>query len=98
MPTPIPTLKLPKDLAAKVKTSVMTALDRADELGGDLRDYLQDRWQRDPRIAKLKARFGRAAAPGRAAGAGAVPGGARDRGGGDDAAGGEVRRARQPRH
>jgi glutaredoxin len=63
MPTPIPTLKLPKDLAAKVKTSVMTALDRADELGGDLRDYLQDRWQRDPRIAKLKARFGGAAAP-----------------------------------
>lgn len=58
MPTPIPSLKLPKDLAAKVKTSVMTALDRADELGGDLRDYLQDRWQRDPRIAKLKARFG----------------------------------------
>ncbi len=64
MPTPLSSMKLPKDLAAKVKTSVMTALDRADELGGDLRDYLQDRWQRDPRIAKLKARFGGAAVAG----------------------------------
>lgn len=58
MPTPLSSLKLPKDLATKVKASVMTALDRADELGGDLRDYLQDRWQHDPRIAKLKERFG----------------------------------------
>ncbi|MEZ4402127.1 MAG: glutaredoxin [Kofleriaceae bacterium] len=56
-------LKLPKDLATKVKSSVTAALDRADELGGDLRDYLQDKWAHDPRLAKLKARFGGATTP-----------------------------------
>ncbi|MBK9031992.1 MAG: glutaredoxin [Myxococcales bacterium] len=65
MPSPLSSLKLPKDLAAKVKTSVLTAIDRADELGGDLRDYLQDRWTHDPRLAKLKARFGGAPAAAR---------------------------------
>lgn len=64
MPSPLSSLKLPKDLASRVKTSVLSAIDRADELGGDLRDYLQDRWEHDPRVAKLKARLGREPAPG----------------------------------
>lgn len=61
----MPTFKLPKDLAAKVKTSVVSALERADEAGGDLRDYLQDRWSNDPRVAKLKARLGVGVPPAR---------------------------------
>jgi glutaredoxin 3 len=59
----MPTFKLPKallpmDLASRVKTSVRAALDRADEAGGDLRDYLQDRWVHDPRVARIKAKLG----------------------------------------
>lgn len=57
MPETTPTLK------TRLVTSVKEALDRADELGGDLRDYVKDRWDHDPRLAKLRARFGGAAAP-----------------------------------
>jgi glutaredoxin len=43
-------------LAEQLTTRMKSALDRADELGGDLRDYLQDRWSNDPRFAGVKAR------------------------------------------
>jgi glutaredoxin len=59
---PASTTKLPRDLAGKLMTSVKAALDRADEVGGDVRDYVKDRWDHDPRFAKLRARFGGAAA------------------------------------
>ncbi len=51
----IPATKLLGDL----RTRAMAAFERADELGGDLRDYLQDRWQHDPRVAKLKDQVGK---------------------------------------
>jgi glutaredoxin len=56
MPETTPTLK------TRLMSSVKEALDRADELGGDLRDYVKDRWDHDPRFAKLRARFGGAPA------------------------------------
>jgi glutaredoxin 3 len=43
-------------LAEQLTTRVKSALDRADELGGDLRDFLQDRWANDPRLASVRAR------------------------------------------
>lgn len=43
----------------KLKERVKGALDRADELGGDLRDYLKDRWEHDERLASMKARIDR---------------------------------------
>lgn len=46
-------------LKAQVTARVKEALDRADELGGDLRDYLQDRWAHDPRIAGVRERIDR---------------------------------------
>ena len=46
-------------LSAQLSTRVKEALDRADELGGDLRDYIQDRWAHDPRIANVRARIDR---------------------------------------
>ncbi len=46
-------------LKAQVTARVKEALDRADELGGDLRDYLQDRLAHDPRIAGVRARIDR---------------------------------------
>lgn len=47
---------LPAKLAKDVGTRVKAAFDRADEWGGDVRDYLQDRWQRDPRVLQLRRR------------------------------------------
>ena len=44
-------------LTAQLTTRVKEALDRADELGGDLRDYLEHRWAHDPRLAGVRARF-----------------------------------------
>ncbi len=44
-------------LAAQLTSRVKEALDRADEVGGDLRDYLQDRWTNDPRLAPVRARL-----------------------------------------
>jgi glutaredoxin len=46
-------------LLVDVKGRVVAALERADELGGDLRDYLHDRWEHDPRLAGLKDRVDR---------------------------------------
>ncbi len=46
-------------LAAQLGSRLRTALDRADELGGDLRDYLQHRWASDPRLAPVRARLDR---------------------------------------
>jgi len=43
-------------LAEQLSSRVRSALDRADELGGDLRDYLQERWANDPRLAGVRAR------------------------------------------
>lgn len=43
----------------KLKDRVKDALDRADELGGDLRDYLKDRWEHDERIAGVRERIDR---------------------------------------
>ena len=51
----IPATKLLGDL----RTRAIAAFERADELGGDLRDYLQDRWHHDPRFAKLKDQVGK---------------------------------------
>lgn len=55
MPMPELPIKLAKDVGTRVKA----ALDRADELGGDVRDYLQDRWQRDPRLLRLRSQVAR---------------------------------------
>lgn len=49
-------------LTSKLMTSVKAAIDRADEVGGDLRDRLKDAWDHDPRLATLRARFGGAPA------------------------------------
>lgn len=46
-------------LADQLTSRVKSALDRADELGGDLRDFLQDRWANDPRLAGVRARVAR---------------------------------------
>jgi glutaredoxin len=46
-------------LAEQLTSRVKSALDRADELGGDLRDYLQDRWDNDTRLAGVRARVAR---------------------------------------
>jgi glutaredoxin len=46
-------------LTQQLSTRVRSALDRADELGGDLRDYVQDRWAHEPRLAKVRARLAR---------------------------------------
>ncbi len=59
---PASATKRPKELASKLMTSVKAALDRADEAGGDLRDFMKERWDHDPRFAKLRARFGGAPA------------------------------------
>ena len=54
-------------LLGDVRTRVVAALERADELGGDLRDYLKDRWQHDARLAPLKDRVERWTGKGHAA-------------------------------
>ena len=70
-----------KKWTSQAADKVLAALNRADELGGELRDYLQDRMANDPRVANARrtvARwFGRAPAaapggdrPGAAAGGG----------------------------
>jgi glutaredoxin len=42
-----------------LKSRMKEVLDRADELGGDLRDYLKDRWAHDERVASVRARIDR---------------------------------------
>ena len=55
--SPMP--RLASKVIGDVKTRVIAALERADELGGDLRDYVKDRWEHDARVAKLKDRVAR---------------------------------------
>lgn len=49
----------PTKILGDLRTRAREAFDRADELGGDLRDYLQDRWHHDPRVARLRERVER---------------------------------------
>jgi glutaredoxin len=42
-----------------LKSRVKEVLDRADELGGDLRDYLKNRWEHDERLASVRERIDR---------------------------------------
>ncbi len=42
-----------------LRSRAIAALERADELGGDLRDYLKDRWHHDPRLARVRDRVSR---------------------------------------
>ena len=60
-----------KKWAARATTKLFAALNRADELGGELRDYLQDKVAHDPRYARARQRverwLGRTPAPARAA-------------------------------
>jgi len=56
-----------KKWAARATTKLFAALNRADELGGELRDYLQDKVAQDPRYARARQRverwLGRTPAP-----------------------------------
>ena len=56
-----------KKWTTQATTKLLSALNRADELGGELRDYLQDKMANDPRYAsarrKLARLFGRAEPP-----------------------------------
>jgi glutaredoxin len=56
-----------KKWTAQATTKLMSALNRADELGGELRDYLQDKMANDPRYVsarrKLARLFGRSEPP-----------------------------------
>ena len=56
-----------KKWAARATTKLFAALNRADELGGELRDYLQDKVAHDPRYARARQRverwLGRTPAP-----------------------------------
>jgi glutaredoxin len=48
--------------AAQAMSKLMSALNRADEIGGELRDYLQDRKQKlahDPRVASARSQIAR---------------------------------------
>jgi glutaredoxin len=45
-----------KKWAAKATRKVLSVLNRADELGGELRDYLQDRVATDPRYVSARKR------------------------------------------
>lgn len=46
-------------LLGDLRSRAVAALERADELGGDLRDYLQDRWHNDPRLSRIKDQVAR---------------------------------------
>jgi glutaredoxin len=54
-----------KNWTAQATSKLVSALNRADELGGELRDYLQDKMANDPRYVsarkKLARLFGRGA-------------------------------------
>ena len=67
---------IPSKMLGDLRSRAAAALERADELGGDLRDYLKDRWEHDPRLARLKSQVGKlagkapAAKPAQASGTG----------------------------
>jgi glutaredoxin len=44
---------------AQAASKLLSALNRADELGGELRDYLQDKLAHDPRVASARTRIAR---------------------------------------
>ncbi len=46
-----------KTLAKQATQRVLAALNRADEIGGEIRDYLQDRVATDPRYVKTRKRI-----------------------------------------
>lgn len=45
--------------AAQAMSKIASALNRADEIGGELRDYLQDRMAHDPRVAQVRSQIAR---------------------------------------
>ena len=48
-----------KNWRARATERLLTVLNRADELGGELRDYLQDKMASDPRYAAARKTVGR---------------------------------------
>jgi glutaredoxin len=44
---------------AQAMSKLVSALNRADEIGGELRDYLQDRMAHDPRVASARSQIAR---------------------------------------
>jgi glutaredoxin len=48
-----------KNWTAQATEKLMTVLNRADEIGGELRDYLQDRMATDPRYIQARKAFAR---------------------------------------
>jgi glutaredoxin len=44
---------------AQATSKLLSALNRADELGGELRDYLQDKMANDPRYASARGKIAR---------------------------------------
>lgn len=48
-----------KKWTAQATTKLFAALNRADELGGELRDYLQDKMANDPRYVSARNRIAR---------------------------------------
>jgi glutaredoxin len=48
-----------KKWKARATEKLLTVLNRADELGGELRDYLQDKMANDPRYAPARRAMGR---------------------------------------
>ncbi len=44
---------------AQAMSRIVSALNRADEIGGELRDYLQDKMAHDPRVAQARSQIAR---------------------------------------
>jgi glutaredoxin len=44
---------------AQAMSKLVSALNRADEIGGELRDYLQDKMAHDPRVASARTQIAR---------------------------------------
>ena len=44
---------------AQAMSKLVSALNRADEIGGELRDYVQDRMAHDPRVAQVRSQIAR---------------------------------------
>ena len=56
MPESEPNDKSPKKWTAQATEKVLGALNRADEIGGEIRDYLQDKVATDPRYVAARKR------------------------------------------
>jgi len=56
MPESEPNDKAPKKWTAQATQKVLGALNRADEIGGEIRDYLQDKVATDPRYVAARKR------------------------------------------